>query len=75
MTTKQFLSHFGFDTLRDLPDMEQLEEAGLLSKARPLAGELLGGDSESPDLMNIEEEGQEDLETDEPPLALSSEDL
>ena len=55
--------------------MEQLEEAGLLSKQTLLAGELLGGDSESPDLMTIDEEGQEDLETDEPPLALSSEDL
>ena len=49
--TKQFLSHFGFDTLRDLPDMEQLEEAGLLSKARLLAGEHLEspiGDRETP---------------------------
>jgi hypothetical protein len=72
---KEFLSHFGFDTLRDLPDMEQFEEAGLLSKQRLLAGELLRDDSESLHLVNIEEEGEEDLEPDEPPLALSSEDL
>ncbi|MFU0505759.1 SMC-Scp complex subunit ScpB [Pseudaminobacter sp. NGMCC 1.201702] len=39
VTTKEFLSHFGFDTLRDLPDMEALEDAGLLSKERLLAGE------------------------------------
>ena len=37
VTTKHFLSHFGFETLRDLPDMEQLEEAGLLSKQKLLA--------------------------------------
>jgi chromosome segregation and condensation protein ScpB len=29
--------HFGFQTLRDLPDLEMLEDAGLLSKARLLA--------------------------------------
>lgn len=40
VTTKGFLSHFGFDTLRDLPDMEMLEEAGLLSKDKMLAGEF-----------------------------------
>jgi len=31
VTTKSFLEHFGLDTLRDLPDMEGLEEAGLVS--------------------------------------------
>jgi segregation and condensation protein B len=40
VTTKEFLSHFGFDTSRDLPDMEALEDAGLLSKDRLLAGEF-----------------------------------
>jgi chromosome segregation and condensation protein ScpB len=40
VTTKAFLSHFGFATLRDLPDMEMLEEAGLLSKEKLLAGEF-----------------------------------
>lgn len=40
MTTKAFLSHFGFDTLRDLPDMDALEEAGLLSKEKMLSGEF-----------------------------------
>jgi segregation and condensation protein B len=32
ITTKQFLSSFGLETLRDLPDMEALEDAGLLSR-------------------------------------------
>lgn len=30
MTTNEFLSHFGFDTRRDLQDMKALEDAGLL---------------------------------------------
>ena len=40
VTTPQFLSHFGFDTLRDLPDMALLEDAGLLSKDKLLAGDI-----------------------------------
>ncbi|MER8996065.1 SMC-Scp complex subunit ScpB [Mesorhizobium sp. M0678] len=41
VTTKVFLTHFGFDTLRDLPDFEALEDAGLLSKEKLLAGDIL----------------------------------
>ncbi|NGO55535.1 SMC-Scp complex subunit ScpB [Allomesorhizobium camelthorni] len=41
VTTKTFLSHFGFDTLRDLPDFEALEDAGLLSKEKLLAGDIM----------------------------------
>ena len=40
VTTKGFLSQFGLDTLRDLPDIERLEEAGLLTKDKLVAGEL-----------------------------------
>ena len=40
VTTKTFLSHFGFESLRDLPDIELLEDAGLLSKDRLLADSL-----------------------------------
>lgn len=32
VTTKSFLSAFGMQTLRDLPDIEALEDAGLLSR-------------------------------------------
>ena len=35
VTTPAFLSHFGFGSLRDLPDMEKLEDAGLLGRANP----------------------------------------
>ena len=48
VTTPGFLTEFGLNTLRDLPDFEALEDAGLLSREKLLAGEILpelaGGD-------------------------------
>lgn len=41
VTTKEFLLQFGLDTLRDLPDFEALEDAGLLSKEKLLAGGIM----------------------------------
>lgn len=35
VTTKTFLSAFNLNTLRDLPDIERLEDAGLLSRQAP----------------------------------------
>ncbi len=49
VTTKEFLAHFGFDTLRDLPDIEALEDAGLLSKDKLLAGDILPGAGDAND--------------------------
>jgi len=43
VTTPGFLSYFGFTSLRDLPDMEALEDAGLLSKEKLLGGEITLG--------------------------------
>jgi chromosome segregation and condensation protein ScpB len=43
VTTKDFLLAFGLDTLRDLPDFEALEDAGLLSKNKLLAGDIPAG--------------------------------
>ncbi|MDN5926484.1 MAG: SMC-Scp complex subunit ScpB [Hyphomicrobiales bacterium] len=40
VTTKDFLFEFGLDTLRDMPDFEALEDAGLLSKEKLLAGDI-----------------------------------
>jgi segregation and condensation protein B len=53
VTTPVFLAQFGFESLRDLPDMEKLEDAGLLGTAnrdRPgRAGPALGsGTGEAP---------------------------
>ncbi|MCO5066515.1 MAG: SMC-Scp complex subunit ScpB [Rhizobiaceae bacterium] len=41
VTTQAFLLEFGLETLRDLPDREALEEAGLLSKEKLLAGDIM----------------------------------
>jgi segregation and condensation protein B len=54
VTTPAFLSQFGLDTLRDLPDIDELEEAGLLSRDKLLAGEFpgpmdIGDDAEDED--------------------------
>lgn len=40
VTTKHFLSVFGMETLRDLPDLERLEDAGLLSNETLLADDV-----------------------------------
>ena len=49
VTTPGFLSQFGFESLRDLPDIEKLEDAGLLGRTgealldgEALASELRG---------------------------------
>lgn len=48
VTTQRFLTAFGFDTLRDLPDLEMLEDAGLLSRHSPPDDDLPTGiDAES----------------------------
>ena len=52
--TKEFLLEFGLDTLRDLPDFEALEDAGLLSKEKLLAGEIPTG------LAGGEDDGEEE---------------
>ncbi|MCW2319303.1 chromosome segregation and condensation protein ScpB [Rhodoblastus acidophilus] len=50
VTTDGFLSAFGFASLRDLPDLEALEDAGLLDKAAlrdgPLPSPLLDDDDD-----------------------------
>jgi segregation and condensation protein B len=58
VTTKGFLEHFGLDTLRDLPDMEALEDAGLLSKDRLLARDMPLG-------LTTGEEDEEGLDADD----------
>lgn len=58
VTTKAFLSQFGMESLRDLPDIEALEDAGLLSKETLLAGDIPVAMSDEPD----DDEG--DLEID-----------
>ncbi len=37
VTTEKFLLEFGFESLRDLPDLEALNDAGLLSGSAPIS--------------------------------------
>ncbi|WP_337182500.1 SMC-Scp complex subunit ScpB [Shinella sp.] len=46
VTTKHFLSAFGLQTLRDLPDIEALEDAGLLSRKSVQEEALVAGEGE-----------------------------
>jgi segregation and condensation protein B len=63
VTTPGFLSQFGFESLRDLPEMEKLEDAGMLGRS----GEaLLDGDALASELKGVlglsddEDEPEED---------------
>ena len=57
VTTKGFLSHFGLGTLRDLPDLEALEDAGLLN-GRGLSTDVMPiGSSADLDQDSHDEEG------------------
>ncbi|WP_280940164.1 SMC-Scp complex subunit ScpB [Aquamicrobium defluvii] len=56
VTTKEFLLEFGLNTLRDLPKFEALEDAGLLSKEKLLAGHIPAG------LASGEDAGEEEPE-------------
>ncbi|RUX45644.1 SMC-Scp complex subunit ScpB, partial [Mesorhizobium sp. M7A.F.Ca.US.014.04.1.1] len=59
VTTKNFLSQFGLDTLRQLPDLEALEDAGLLSKEKLLAGDILTGLKGDGEDASVDNEGVE----------------
>jgi segregation and condensation protein B len=59
VTTAKFLQRWGFESLRDLPDIEQLENAGLLDKAN-----LSGGSSEDASDLTLGA-GVEEVENDD----------
>src|SRR5271170_6161968 len=50
VTTPGFLAHFGFESLRDLPDIEKLEDAGLIGRTREA---LLYGDELASELRGV----------------------
>ena len=50
VTTPGFLAQFGFESLRDLPDIEKLEDAGLLGRAGEGA---FGGDALAGELRTV----------------------
>lgn len=49
VTTRKFLEHFGLDSLRDLPDLEALEDAGLVSQSAAGAHTTPANDEDSTD--------------------------
>jgi segregation and condensation protein B len=61
--TPGFLAQFGFESLRDLPDIEKLEDAGLLGRT---SGDLFDGAALSFELRGVlgltgdEDEPEED---------------
>jgi segregation and condensation protein B len=66
VTTPAFLGLWGLASLRDLPDLARLEEAGLLGKA-PLPEELRGalgirGDDEDGAEIDADKDGETDEE-------------
>ncbi|MER9971360.1 SMC-Scp complex subunit ScpB [Mesorhizobium sp. M0060] len=71
VTTKTFLSQFGLDTLRQLPDFEALEDAGLLSKEKLLAGDIPAGLASGESDGNEEEPKTEVVEDEMPPAVVS----
>ena len=54
MTTKKFLEVFGFASLRDLPDLEQLKAEGLLQSGQ--------GEYDLDSVLGLAEEEQDTLE-------------
>jgi len=50
VTTPAFLAQFGFESLRDLPDIEKLEDAGLLGRTSEA---LRGGDALASELRGV----------------------
>lgn len=53
-TTEQFLAHFGFDSIQDLPGLAELKGAGLLDSTLP-PGFSMPNPSDAPDLHEDEE--------------------
>lgn len=68
-TTEQFLIHFGLETVKDLPGLEELKGAGLLDSAIP-ASFMVPTPNDEPALTEdedpLEDEGLFDDETDQP---------
>ena len=65
VTTLEFLGQFGLESLRDLPDRDALEDAGLLSKESIAVDDALGSldsDATNDDSNKIQNMGVEDDE-------------
>lgn len=63
-TTLEFIDHFGLSEIRDLPGMEELKAAGLLTSRMP-AGFSVPMPSIDPDALTDDEEELEDIDLEE----------
>ncbi len=67
MSTQQFLDHFGLESLKDLPGMEELKESGLLDKrpaieAMPITSDMFDEDiNKGKEMEDPQEVTDEDL--------------
>ncbi|MGL3608506.1 SMC-Scp complex subunit ScpB [Rhizobium sp. G187] len=57
VTTRHFLSAFGMETLRDLPDIEALEDAGLFNRDLAEAGTEASDDPDQDDIGEADGDG------------------
>ena len=57
VTTPGFLAHFGLDSLRDLPDIDELRASGLLDIGRASLGEAASLGAEHAEAGQAEQEG------------------
>jgi len=64
-TTEAFLNHFGFDSIQDLPGLNELKGAGLLDSNLP-PGFSLPNPDDAPNLREDEEPLEDEAFTDEP---------
>jgi len=64
-TTEAFLTHFGFDSIQDLPGLNELKGAGLLDSNLP-PGFSLPNPDDAPNLREDEEPLEDEAFTDEP---------
>jgi segregation and condensation protein B len=64
-TTAEFLQHFGFDSIQDLPGLNELKGAGLLDSNLP-PGFTMPNPDDAPHLRDDEEPLEDDFLGDEP---------
>ena len=60
VTTEKFMEHFGLESIKDLPGLDELRQSGLL-EARPSPGLPFGaGEDDDPDAYADEDEDEDD---------------
>jgi segregation and condensation protein B len=63
-TTEQFLGHFGFDCIQDLPGLSELKGAGLLDSTLP-RGFAMSNPDDAPELREDEDPLEDELGKDD----------